>query len=74
MLWADFDFKQFFGGLGLKHVPPQRREFLVNNIEIREKFLNKFHRIMGDNNIPQRIDKLEAKLQIHGRTDGLERQ
>ena len=72
--WADFDFKRFFGGLGPKHVPPQQREFSVNNIEIREKFLNEFHRIMEYHNIPQRIDKLEAKLQIHGRTEGLERQ
>ena len=36
MLWADFDFRQYFGGLGPKHVPPQAREFSVDNIEIRE--------------------------------------
>ena len=39
LLWADFDFKSFFGGEGPSHVPPQCREFSCGNIKVRDDFI-----------------------------------
>jgi hypothetical protein len=35
MLWADFDFKAFLGGLGPKYTLPQEREFSIDTVEMR---------------------------------------
>ena len=35
LLWFDFDFKSFFGGIGPHYVPPQHREFSFGNEKIR---------------------------------------
>ena len=45
LLWVDVDFKTYFGGEGPKIVPPQARQFSVDNLQMQMKFLTKLRRI-----------------------------
>jgi len=59
ILWADINLDRFFGGKGPRITPPQFREFSIDNIEIRDKFLQELKTIHDHQNLPARIFALE---------------
>ena len=74
ILWADVDFKSYFGGEGPRIVPPQAREFSVDNDQMRTKFLSELKSIHDHQRIGQRIQQLEMSFRIHGTTNELVKQ
>ena len=66
LLWADFDFRSFFGGEGPAHVPPQCREFSCSNEKVRDDFILALSDLFADHKIEKKIDYLLMRLTEYG--------
>ena len=61
-LWADVDMNAFFGGENLSITPPKRREFSINNVEMRKKFFRERKCIHAHQILHERNQALETSL------------
>ena len=68
LLWADIDFHSYFGGEGPRITPPQAREFSVDNIQMRNKFIRALKNRHNHQKLGERIRHLEMTFRIHGAT------
>jgi len=66
MLSAGINLDRFFGGKGPWITPPQFREFSIDNIEKRDKFLKELKTIHNHQNLPARIYALEKEIESTG--------
>ena len=58
--------RDFFGGEGPAITLPQAREFSMDNVDMRNKFIRELRKIHHHQRLPQRILELEKEFGIAG--------